>query len=159
MESLLYYLVALVALAASYGRDKQKTKQALIKAWKSFSNIMPDFAFILLLIGVLLTVVSPAMLMRVMGADSGWLGAIIAALAGSITLIPGFIAFPLARAALDMGAGMLQIGVFVSTLMMVGVVTAPMEARYFNRRAMWIRNGTSLLYSFAVGMALAKIVG
>lgn len=159
MELLLYYLVAFVALAASYGRDKQKTKQALMKAWKSFSNIMPDFAFILLLIGVLLTVVSPEMLMRVMGADSGWFGAIVAALAGSITLIPGFIAFPLAKAALDMGAGVLQIGVFVSTLMMVGVVTAPMEARYFNRRAMWIRNGASLLYSFAVGMILAKIVG
>ena len=81
----------------------------------------------------------------------------MAAVLGSITLIPGFIAFPLARAVLEMGAGMMQVAVFVSTLMMVGVVTAPMEIQFFNRKTMLLRNGMSLLYSFAVAYVLAKV--
>jgi hypothetical protein len=45
---------------------------------------------------------------------------LIAGLVGSITLIPAFVAFPLAAALLHNGAGIMQIAVFVSTLMMVG---------------------------------------
>lgn len=56
---------------------------------------------------------------------------LIAGLVGSITLIPGFVAFPLAAALLDNVAGYMQIAVFISTLMMVGIVTIPLEIRSF----------------------------
>lgn len=130
-----------------------------MKSWKTFENILPAFAFILLLIGAGVALVSPAAVTELLGADSGATGMFIAAALGSITLIPGFIAFPLAKAVLDMGAGLMQVAVFISTLMMVGVVTAPMETQFFSRKTMLLRNGLSLLYSFLVAFVLAKVVG
>ncbi len=130
-----------------------------MKSWKTFENILPAFAFILLLIGAAMALVSPAAVTELLGADSGATGMFIAAALGSITLIPGFIAFPLAKAVLDMGAGLMQVAVFISTLMMVGVVTAPMETQFFSRKTMLLRNGLSLLYSFLVAVVLARVVG
>ena len=106
-----------------------------------------------------MAVVSPAAVTQLLGADSGFGGMVTAALIGSITLIPGFIAFPLAKAVLDMGAGIMQVAVFISTLMMVGVVTAPMEIQFFSRKTMLLRNGFSLLFSFLVSFILGKVVG
>ena len=159
VDIVLFYGLAVGGVVWSYTKNRQKTRQALKKAWKSFENILPSFAFVLLLIGASLALISPSAVSGLLGANSGWIGLCIAAALGSITLIPGFIAFPLARAVLEMGAGLMQVAVFVSTLMMVGVVTAPMESQFFNRNTMLLRNGMSLLYSFAVAYVLAKVAG
>lgn len=64
----------------------------------------------------------------------------LAAALCSITLITGFIAFPLAQVMLEMGVGVMRVAIFVSTLMMAGVVSAPMETRFFNRKTILLRN-------------------
>lgn len=159
MDVLFFYALAAVGVIWSYAKDRQKTQQSLKKAWKAFDNILPTFAFILLLIGATMAVISPAMVNQLLGANSGATGMVVAAAIGSITLIPGFISFPLAKAVLDMGAGIMQVAVFISTLMMVGVVTAPMETQFFSRKTMLLRNGMSLLFSFIVAFILGKVVG
>lgn len=159
MDILFFYVLAIFGVIWSYSKDRQKTKQALKKAFKSFETIFPAFALILLLIGSTMAVASPAAVIQLLGSDSGIGGMVAAALIGSITLIPGFIAFPLAKAVLDMGAGLMQVAVFISTLMMVGVITAPMEIQFFNRKTMLLRNGLSLLFSFIVAFVLGKVVG
>ncbi|MCP4573656.1 MAG: hypothetical protein GY838_14960 [bacterium] len=81
---------------------------------------------------------------------------LIASVAGSVTLIPGFVAFPLAAALLGSGAGLMQIAVFVSTLMAVGVVTFPLEVRYFGARTTILRNLLAFGFSFLVaGVVMA----
>ena len=159
MDILFFYGLAAAGILWSYTKDREKTAQSLKKAWKAFDNILPAFALILLLIGATLAVVSPAAVNQLLGANSGAIGMVVAAAIGSITLIPGFIAFPLAKAVLDMGAGIMQVAVFISTLMMVGVVTAPMETQFFSRKTMLLRNGLSLLFSFLVAVVLGKVVG
>ena len=159
MDVLIFYGLAAGGIVWSFSNDRQKTRQSLKKAWKAFDNILPAFALILLLIGVVLTVISPAMVNGLLGSNSGAAGMIISAAIGSITLIPGFIAFPLAKAVLDMGAGIMQVSVFISTLMMVGVVTAPMEVQFFNRKAMMLRNGLGVLLSFLVAFIVGNVVG
>ncbi|MDT8900327.1 permease [Anaeroselena agilis] len=159
MDILFFYGLAAVGVLWSYTKDRQKTKQSLKKAWKAFDTILPAFAVILLLIGIILAVVSPAVVTALLGANSGIYGMIIAAIVGSIALIPGFIIFPLAKTVLGMGAGIMQVAVFISTLMMVSVVTAPMEAQLFNRKVVLLRNGLSLLFSFVVAIVLGKVVG
>jgi uncharacterized membrane protein YraQ (UPF0718 family) len=159
LDILFFYSLAIAGVLWSFAKDRQKTRQSLKKAWKSFENILPAFALILLLIGATMTVVSPAFVTRLLGANAGAVGMLAAALIGSITLIPGFIAFPLAKTVLEMGAGIMQVAVFVSTLMMVGVVTAPMEVQFFNRKTMLLRNGLSLLFSFLVALVIGKVVG
>jgi uncharacterized membrane protein YraQ (UPF0718 family) len=121
------YLLAVIFLMVSYKRDKKKTKMALKKAWKSFENIMPQFLTILAFLGMVLALLSPDVISHLLGQKAGWQGMIIASIIGSITLMPAFIAFPIAAMLLKNGAGLAQIAVFVSTLMMVGIVTLPLE--------------------------------
>lgn len=80
------------------------------------------------------------------------------AVIGAITLIPGFIAFPLAASLLEKGAGITQMAVFVSTLMMVGIVTMPLEIQYFGRKEALLRNAFSFLFSFIVAAVIGVVV-
>lgn len=146
MDILFFYGLAAIGVLWSYSKDQKKTKLSLKKAWKAFDTILPAFIVILLLIGIILALVSPAVVTMLLGANSDITGMIVAAIIGSIALIPGFIIFPLAKTVLEMGAGIMQVAVFISTLMMVSVVTAPMEAQLFNRKVVLLRNGLSLFY-------------
>lgn len=159
MDVLIFYGLAIIGVVWSFSQDRLKTRQSLKKSWKAFENILPAFTLILLLLGATMAVVSPAAIHALLGENSGWTGMVIAAGIGSITLIPGFIAFPMAKTVLDMGAGIMQVAVFVSTLMMVGVVTAPMESQFFSRKTMLLRNGMSVIFSFLVAFVIGRVVG
>ena len=135
MFTYILYALAIVGLVFSYIKDRKKTKLALMKALKSFENILPQFLSILVIIGLAFAILTPETIQKLLGANSGVWGVLAASLVGSITLIPGFVAFPLAAALLHSGAGYMQIAAFVSTLMMVGVITLPMEFKSFGRRA------------------------
>ncbi len=158
MFSYILYAAALSGLAISWVKDRKKTKQALMKAWKPFNNLLPDFAWILALVGLTLTVVSADVISRVVGAESGLLGMAMASIVGAITLIPGFIAFPLAYSLLERGAGIMQVGVFVTTLMMVGFVTMPLEKKHFGAKITYMRNGLSFAFAFLVALVLGVVI-
>ncbi|MCC5910399.1 MAG: permease [Clostridiaceae bacterium] len=158
MFTVVLYVLAIVLLLLSFAKDKVKTKMALKKAWKSFENILPQFIAILIIVGIMLAVVSPEMISRLIGGQSGWIGMLIAAVIGAITLIPGFVAFPLAAALLNSGAGFMQIAVFISTLMMVGIVTIPVEISYFGKKATFLRNSMAFLFSFIVAIVIGVVL-
>jgi uncharacterized membrane protein YraQ (UPF0718 family) len=139
-------------------RDKKKTKMALKKAWKSFENIMPQFLTILAFLGMALALLSPDVISHLLGQKAGWQGMIIASIIGSITLMPAFIAFPIAAILLKNGAGLAQIAVFVSTLMMVGIVTLPMEMKYFGKKISIMRNIFAYLFSFIVALVIGVVL-
>jgi uncharacterized membrane protein YraQ (UPF0718 family) len=142
----------------SYKRDKKKTKMALKKAWKSFENIMPQFLTILAFLGMVLALLSPDVISHLLGQKAGWQGMIIASIIGSITLIPAFIAFPIAAILLKNGAGFAQIAVFVSTLMMVGIVTLPLEIKCFGKKISVMRNMFAYLFSFIVALVIGVVL-
>ncbi|MBC7346806.1 MAG: permease [Clostridia bacterium] len=158
MFTVALYLLAAAATVISLTRDRKKTAKALRIASNSFLRILPDFGTVLALVGIMLTFLSPAIISAVLGRQSGLWGMLAAAVVGSTTLIPGFVAFPLAKSLLDCGAGVPQIAIFVSTLMMVGVVTAPLETKYFSKRVTFIRNGLSFLFSFLVAYVMGAII-
>ncbi|MBW8381779.1 MAG: permease, partial [Youngiibacter sp.] len=83
---------------------------------------------------------------------------VLASVIGAITLIPGFIAFPLAAALLKSGAGYMQIAAFISTLMMVGVITLPVETGFFGKKAAILRNSLAFIYSFIVAMVVGGLM-
>lgn len=158
MFTIVLYVLAVSFLLISFIKDKKKTKMGLKKAWKAFENILPQFLSILIIIGVMLSVLSPETISKLIGQQSGWLGMLIAAVVGSITLIPGFVAFPLAAALLKSGAGIMQIAVFLSTLMMVGIVTIPLEINYFGKKAAILRNSLALVFSFIVAVVIGVVL-
>ena len=108
--------------------------------------------------GILLAALSPETISKLVGQKSGWLGMIIASVIGSITLIPGFVAFPLASALLNNGAGIMQIAVFISTLMMVGIVTVPLEIKYFGKKAAIVRNISAFVFSYIVAIVIGMVL-
>ncbi|MFI3208875.1 MAG: permease [Eubacteriales bacterium] len=158
MFTYLLYVLAIAGLITSFLKSTEKTKKALKKAWKSFENILPQFLVIILIIGIMLSILDTETITKLLGADSGFLGVIIAAVVGSITLIPGFVAFPLAAALLNNGAGVTQIAAFVSTLMMVGIVTIPMEIETFGKKVTIIRNLAAFVFSLFVAILMGVIL-
>lgn len=145
MFTKILYGTAILGLLISFVKDRSKTKLVLKKAWRSFENILPSILVILLLIGFILTFLDAQAISRLLGTDSGALGMVIAATVGCVTLIPGFVAFPLAASLLASGAGYAQIAIFISTLMMVGIVTLPLEMDCFGKRIALKRNILSLV--------------
>lgn len=159
MDTYILYGVTVLFLAFSFFKDKKKTKMSLKKAWKAFENILPQFLVVILLVGVLLAVINTEAISKIIGSGSGWLGVVLAALVGAVTLIPGFVAFPTAAMLLQGGAGYMQIGAFVSALMMVGVVTMPVEIKYFGKRLTILRNVLAFVFSFIVAYVIGMVVG
>jgi uncharacterized membrane protein YraQ (UPF0718 family) len=159
ISTVVLYVATVILLGLSFWKDRKKTLMALKKGWKAFENIMPQFLAILVFIGLMLAVLSPEAISSLLGAKSGWLGMFLASLIGSITLIPGFIAFPLASALLKNGAGFMQIAVFISTLMMVGIVTLPLEIKTFGKKAALTRNFLAYVFSFGVALVIGVVLG
>lgn len=159
MQNYILYGVTLVLLVFSFIKDQQKTKKALKKAWKALENILPQFLGIITLIGIMLAILNPQVISQIIGSSSGWWGVVLAALVGAITLIPGFIAFPTAALLLQNGAGYMQIAAFVSSLMMVGVVTMPLEMKHFGKKASLLRNLLAFVFAFVAAFVIGKVMG
>ena len=159
IETIVFYSLAAVLLVVSLIKSRGKTKKALKKAWKAFENILPQLIGIMVLVGILMALLNTEEISAIIGAQSGWLGVAIAAVLGGITLMPGFIAFPTAALLIAGGAGYMQIGAFVSSLMMVGTVTLPVEFKYFGKKVALWRNGLALVFAFAVAFVIGKVMG
>ncbi|MDY0288209.1 MAG: permease [Sphaerochaeta sp.] len=156
--NIVLYGGATLLLALSFTKDREKSMKALKKAWKAFENILPQFLVVILVVSLLLALLDHDMILRIIGAESGWLGVILASLVGAVTLIPGFVAFPTAALLLQGGAGYMQIAAFVSSLMMVGIVTLPVEMRYFGKRLAILRNLFAFFFSFVVASVIGKVM-
>lgn len=158
MNSYIFYSLAAILLIFSFLKDKKKTRMALKKAWKAFENILPEFLVVILLVGFMLAIVNAETISKIIGSESGWLGVIIAAIIGSVTLIPAFVAFPTAALLVDNGAGYMQIAAFISTLMMVGIVSLPVEIKYFGNKLSILRNSLAFFFSFIVALIIGLVV-
>jgi uncharacterized membrane protein YraQ (UPF0718 family) len=95
---------------------------------------------------------------RVIGQDSGLKGVVLAALFGSVVLIQAFIAFPLAGSFLRQGASVTAIAAFVTTLVMVGVLTAPLEAKFFGKRFTLWRNSLSFIFAIVIALLMGVVL-
>jgi len=141
-------------LALSFFADRGKTLLGLKKGTKMFLNIVPALLTVLILVSVFLNVVPTHLLTAWLGQGTGWTGIVSAALLGSVSLIPGFIAFPLGAILVRSGVSYQVIAVFVTTLMMVGVLTLPLEAKYFGWRVSILRNLLSFFGALLIGLLM-----
>ena len=89
-----------------------------------------------------------------MGNDAGFTGWLIAGMLGSVALIPGFIAYPLCGILIKSGVSYGIIAVFITTLMMVGIITLPIEAKFFGWKISILRNVLSFIGALLVGFLM-----
>lgn len=142
----------------SFFLDREKTIAGFKKGWNMFKNVLPPFLNILVLVSLLIYLIPPSVISQYLGAGSGVLGFSIAALVGSITLIPGFISYPIAAGLIQQGASYAVVATFMTTLMMVGVVTLPLEIKYFGRRVAITRNVLNFIAAVIIGLVVGLVL-
>ena len=157
-NSLIFISVSAVLSLVSFILDRKKTIAGFKKGWNMFKNVLIPFLSILILVSILLYVIPPSVINRLLGSGSGALGFAIAAVVGSITLIPGFISYPIAAGLISQGASYAVVATFMTTLMMVGVVTLPLEIKYFGRRAAIARNVLNFFAAIIIGLLVGLIL-
>jgi len=151
------WIIAGIALLVSLAADRRKTRAAVLQGLKMFLGILPMLLGVLAAVSLVLTAVTPAMLERIL-SGTGLLPFFSALTIGSIALIPGFIAYPLAALLRQNGASVPVLAAFITSLMMVGVLTLPLEARYFGWRAALLRNGLALCGAVLVAVGMSWVL-
>jgi uncharacterized membrane protein YraQ (UPF0718 family) len=149
---------ALLCLAASLVKSREKTGWALKIAFNAAKRIGPSVLAIIAVIGLVVGFVPPRWIASAIGGERGFLGVLIAALLGAVLFIPGLIAFPLARSVLDMGAGLTAIAAFVTTLTMIGFVFLPLEIKELGKKFAFIRNGLSFIAALVIAVLMGLIL-
>lgn len=150
--TIIFWVIAIVLTIISLIKNKRKTFDAMKKSKGMMGNMLSDIVAIIFLIGLLLTFIPPETIKSVLGSTNTFVSTVIAALVGSITLIPAFVAFPLVGSLVDAGANIVPAVAFLTTLTMVGVVTFPLEKKEFGTKFTLIRNALS--FGFAIVIAL-----
>ncbi|ANX01664.1 permease [Thermoclostridium stercorarium subsp. leptospartum DSM 9219] len=143
---------------ASLVKDKQKTFNSMKMAKGMMKNMVGQIVGILLLIGLILTFIPPEVIKSTLGESNTFISTIVSALAGSITLIPAFVAFPLVGSLVDAGASIVPAVAFLTTLTMVGLVTFPLEKREFGLKFATIRNIFSFVFAILIALAMGVIM-
>ena len=154
----IFYVLAIILTIVSFCKDKEKTKIALKKGWKAFEAILPTVLCVMAVVGISLSLIDESVIANVIGPSSGVLGVIVSIFIGSITMMGGFIAFPLGATLISKGAGVSQVGAFISALMLVGILTIPIEKKYWGMKTTLLRNILGIIISFAVAIALEVIL-
>lgn len=148
-------ILASICIIVSLLADRKKTWFGIKKGLKMFLNISPVIISVLILVSIVLYLLPNEIIVQYLGKDAGFSGYFFAAIIGSVALIPGFIAYPLAGLLVKNGVSYPVIGVFITTLMMVGILTFPIEMKYFGFKTSLLRN---ILY-FSGAIFIGILIG
>lgn len=149
------YIITGLAFVISIIVNREKTFRAVKIAVRRFVDILPAFLTMLVLISIVLYLVPDTVISDYLGSNNRFIGVLLASFIGSIILMPGFIVFPLCGILLEKGVQYMVLSAFTTTLMMVGVLTYPLEKEYFGIRVTVIRN----TISFLIAIVIALITG
>ena len=144
-----------MAVIVSFTADRQKTFKAIRIAGKRLVKILLAMLVMLVLVSFLPAQNSETMLVKYLGNHNTGVSVMLASLIGSITMLPGFIAFPLCGILREQGVPYMVLSAFTTTLMMVGIVTYPVEKAYLGHKVTILRN----VISFGIALAVALITG
>ncbi len=153
------YVLTVLLLLVSVFKSVDKTFKSLKIALKKFTNILPAFLSMLILISIILYLVPDRVILKYLGNQNKFIGIMLASFFGSITLMPGFIAYPLCGILLKKGVTYMVLSGFSTTLMMVGIMTYPIEKAYFGIKVTIIRNTISFFIAIVVALATGIFFG
>ncbi len=147
--------VSVPLMAYSFFKKRGLTKEAMGKAKGMMQGMLLDIIAIIFLIGLGLSIITPNEIAGLLSSVDAVTGTFIAALAGCVTLIPAFVAFPLVGSLLDGGAHLVPSVAFLTTLTMVGIKTFPLEIKEFGLKFTLLRS----LFSILAALVIAFIMG
>ncbi len=156
--TLSFWIIAIVLTVLSIVKDKKKTMDAMKKSKAMMGNMVGEIVAIIFIIGLVLTLIPPETIKTGLGSSNTFLATIVSAIAGSITLIPAFVAFPLVGSLVHVGASIVPAVAFLTTLTMVGVVTFPLEKREFGLKFALMRNLMSFIFAILIALGMGAVL-
>ncbi len=145
-------------LVFSFIKDKNKTRKALKAAFGMGKGMLFSILTIIFAIGLILTIFTPESIAAFVEKQNMLVATISAAILGTVTLVPAFIAFPLVGTLINGGVGIVPSVAFLTTLTMVGVVTIPLEIKAFGKKFTFIRNGLSFIFAIIIALIMGMII-
>lgn len=149
------YIITGLALVISFFINRERTLRALKISLKQFTNILPAFLLMLILTSFALFLIPDEVITNYLGISNKYIALFVASVLGSAILMPGFIVYPLAGVLLTKGVPYMVLSGFTTTLMMVGVLTYPVERAYLGKKVTIIRN----VISFFIALIVAVVTG
>jgi len=156
--TIIFLIVAVILTIISLVKNKKKTFAAMKKSKKMMGNMLGQIIAIIFLIGLVLTFIPPETIRNLMGTSNAFLSTVVGAIAGSVTLIPAFVAFPLVGSLVDSGASIVPAVAFLTTLTMVGVMTFPLERKEFGTKFALTRNIMSFVFAVIIALLMGVIL-
>jgi len=153
------YIITVFTVVVSLIADRGKTVKSLQVAGRKMLKITPAFLTMTILVSIALYFVPDETISRYLGHENKVLSLVIAYALGSITLMPGFIAFPLCGMLLEKGVSYMILSGFSTTLMMVGVLTFPVERAYLGAKVAILRNLIYLIIAVVVTLITGLCFG
>ena len=150
--------IAVAALILAFIKDKDKAVQSLRIAFKSFVKMLPMVFIIIIAIGLLLGFVTPDLISRFIGEQSGVGGVLLVGVVGALMHIPALLSFPLASSILENGASITAVTAFITTLTMIGMITLPLEIKILGKKMALLRNGISFVIAILIALIMGMIL-
>lgn len=152
------YYIAGIAIIISFFADREKTVKGLKIGWKKFSKILGTYLKLLIILSFIL-LISDQFIINYLGGQAPLIGLLMGLIIGSITMMPGFIAYPLAGILVSRGVNYMVVAAFITTLMLVGVATYPVEKEYLGIKATIWRNIAGFIISALIAVATGVLYG
>ncbi len=156
--TIIFWIISVVLFIVSLAKNRKKTFEAMKKSKGMMGNMLGEIVAVIFLIGLVLTLIPPETIKGVLGSANVYLSTAAAAVIGSITLIPAFVAFPLVGSLVDAGASIVPAVAFLTTLTMVGIVTFPLEKKEFGIRFALTRNLLSFGFAIVVALSMGVLI-
>lgn len=156
---IILYGAAGIALLISFLFNKNKTGKALQLALKKILKLMPIFLILTFFIATALYFIPEELILKTLGKENLFSGVVSSSFLGSIALIPGFVVFPLCGILREQGVSYTVLSSFTTTLMMVGILTFPLERQYLGTKLALVRNLSGLLMAIIVALVTGIIFG
>ena len=153
------WIITTVLVILSFSKNKKKTQMALRKAAFKLGNSLPIFLVLMSGFALIITFIPAELIQKYIGTESGIRGIATAIGLGSISVMPGFAAFPLCAALKGRGIPYYIIAAFSLSLMNVGIVTFPLEKKFLGLKVAVIRNILAILVCIITVIVVKLVFG
>ena len=156
---MIYFIwgVTFLFLILSFFKDKAKTINAIKASIKTFRGLLKGIFLMVVILGFILAIIPKGTLIDLF-SHKGIIGFTLVSFVGAIVTIPGPIAFPLAGSLYSLGASKAMLASFITTLTMVGFVTAPLEISFFGKRFTIMRQSLSFIAAIIIGLIMGAVL-
>ncbi len=151
--------LTIILLSISFLKSKKKTMMALNRAFNKIKNMLPLFLFVMASFAIIITYIPTELIEEYIGVKSGYLGVVTALGLGSVSVMPGFAAFPLCAALRLQGVPFHIIAALSISLMTIGIASFPLEKKYLGTKVAIARNFLALFVTIITVIIIKLVFG